>query len=298
MLAAGVCQRVRTMWPISVHAMSITPFVSDGAIDEHAFRAHLRFLAGAGVGVYVASQGSGEGDLLTVHERIALYRIAVDEVGASTPVVAAGIGLAGSTAVLRDLAAAAAATGVHAVQVLGPKPGPLPMRADEIETYFRTILDAVPCDVHLASNRVLTGSALAVELVRALVAEYSQAKVVNLTNPDPGELLDAVDRLAPQVEVRVGITRQLGDAAARGASGLLSFEANVAPDLVVRACATGDLEPLLMLNAALSKGGNPRSLKAALALLGRNGGALRPPYLPLTAEQMTELAEYLGRARI
>jgi len=293
MLAVGVCQRVRTMWPISVHAMSITPFASDGAIDEHAFRSHLRFLAAAGVGVYVASQGSGEGDLLNADERLAVYRIAVDEVGGSTPVVAAGIGLAGSTASLRDLAAAAAATGVQAVQVLGPKPGPMPMRADEIETYFHTILDAVPCDIHLASNRVLTGSALPVDLVRALVDDFSHVKVVNLTDPDGGELLDAVGRLAPHVEVRVGITGQIAHAVGRGAAGLLSFEANVAPDVVVRACASGDLGPLLALNAALSKGGNPRSLKAALALLGRDAGALRPPYLPLTADQMAELAEDL-----
>jgi dihydrodipicolinate synthase/N-acetylneuraminate lyase len=53
-----------------VHAMSITPFDRKGAIDSGLLRAHLRFLAAAGVGVYVASQGSGEGDLLSFDEKV------------------------------------------------------------------------------------------------------------------------------------------------------------------------------------------------------------------------------------
>ena len=45
--------------------MSITPFAADKALDLDRLRDHMQFLSSAGVGVYVASQGSGEGDLLT-----------------------------------------------------------------------------------------------------------------------------------------------------------------------------------------------------------------------------------------
>jgi dihydrodipicolinate synthase/N-acetylneuraminate lyase len=47
-----------------IHAMSITPFDAAGSIDEGLLREHLCFVADLGVGVYVASQGSGEGDLV------------------------------------------------------------------------------------------------------------------------------------------------------------------------------------------------------------------------------------------
>src|SRR5262245_899669 len=101
-----------------VHAMSITPFDRTGAVDEGLFRTHLRFLADHGVGIYVASQGSGEGDLLSFDEKLMLYRVAVGEVGGRVPVVAAGIGLAASTATTRALAIDAAAAGVAAVQIV------------------------------------------------------------------------------------------------------------------------------------------------------------------------------------
>ena len=41
--------------------ISITPFTDEGAIDEGAFRQHVRRMAAAGVGVYVGGGGSGEG---------------------------------------------------------------------------------------------------------------------------------------------------------------------------------------------------------------------------------------------
>jgi dihydrodipicolinate synthase/N-acetylneuraminate lyase len=84
-----------------------------------------------------------------------------------------------------------------------------------------------------------------------------------------------------------------------GARGLLCFDANVAPQVVTRAwgsLAGGDapaVDSLLRLNAALARGGNPRSLKAALAIIGRDGGHLRAPYLPLTRTQYDELEQDL-----
>ncbi len=78
-----------------------------------------------------------------------------------------------------------------------------------------------------------------------------------------------------------------------GAQGLLCFEPNVAPQLAVDACASLETARLLQLNAALARGGNPRSLKAALAVLGRDGGQLRPPYLPLAPDEVAALTEEL-----
>src|ERR1700756_2836503 len=112
-----------------VHSMSITPFTKAGPVDWSLFRAHLRFMAVADLGVYVASQGSGEGDLLSAVEKVELFQTAADELGGSRPVVAAGIGLAGSTRDAMELVARASAAGVDAVQLLGPRPGPLPPRS-------------------------------------------------------------------------------------------------------------------------------------------------------------------------
>lgn len=285
---------------VGVYGMSITPFTLDGAIDEAVLRAHLRFMSAGGVGVYVASQGSGEGDLLTLAEKAAVYRIAADELRGITPVIAAGIGLAGSTAQIRDVAIAAEAAGVDAVQVLGPRPGPLPPREDELEAYFRAIVGDLRVDVHLSHNAVLTGYGLPFGLVERLVADYPHIRAINVSDRSSEALhayvAGAVERFGARVPVRIGVTSQAAAAHGLGARGLLCFEANVAPALVARVWAalnrgeTEELPVLLALNAALARGGNPRSLKAALAILGRDGGFLRAPYLPLPAAEYEELA--------
>jgi 4-hydroxy-tetrahydrodipicolinate synthase len=281
--------------------MSSTPCGPDGAIDERLFREHLRFIADHGVGVYVASQGSGEGDLLSFDEKVTLYGIAADELHGRVPVVAAGIGLAMSTAMTCDLAVAAGVAGVDAVQIIAPRPGPMQLRADELESHFRTVIEAVECDVHVSNNVALAGYELPIALVEQLVDAYPNVRVVNVSDPS----LDAlgvyvsrlVERFATRLEVRVGMVREIVAMHALGARGVLCFEPNVAPGLVagvweqLESQMSVDVDSLLRLNAALSRGGNPRSLKAALAILGRDGGSLRPPYLPLTEVQYEELTD-------
>ena len=286
-----------------VHAMSITPFDRMGAIDAGLFRAHLRFLAAAGVGVYVASQGSGEGDLLSFDEKVMLYAIAAEELRGRVPVAAAGIGLAASTAATRELAIAAEQAGVDAVQIIAPRPGPQRPRDDELEAHFRSVIEAVRCDVHVSNNTALAGYELPIAIVERLVDDYPHVRVVNVSDPRPDELrayvARLVDRNGSRLEVRVGMIRQIVAMHALGARGVLCFEPNVAPRLVTD--VWDDLEAgrppapdaLLRCNAALARGGNPRSLKAALSIQGRDGGLLRAPYLALSATQYEELEHEL-----
>jgi dihydrodipicolinate synthase/N-acetylneuraminate lyase len=50
---------------------------------------------------------------------------------------------------------------------------------------------------------------------------------------------------------------------------------------------------LLRLHAVLSKFQNPRSVKAALHLVGLPAGALRRPYLELAPDEVAEIAVVL-----
>ncbi len=290
---------------VGMHAMSITPFGPDGAIDEPLFRDHLRFVADHGVGVYVASQGSGEGDLLSFDEKVLLYGIAGDELRGRVPVAAAGIGLAMSTAETRALAVAAEAADVDAIQIIAPRPGPIRLRADELEAHFRAVIEAVDCEVHLSNNVALAGYELPFVLVEKLVDAYPNVQVVNVSDPrvDPlgAYVARLVERFADRLEVRVGMVREIVAMYALGARGVLCFDANVSPRVARQAwddLDAGDAAsvPLLLeLNSALARGGNPRSLKAALGLMGRDGGSLRAPYLPLTGGEAAELASELRR---
>ncbi len=285
---------------VGVHAMTITPFTRPGAVDEHRFRDHLRFLADHGVGVYVASQGSGEGDLLTFDEKVLLYRIAADELSGRVPIAAAGIGLAMSTAATRDLAIAAAAAGVDAVQILAPRPGAMRLRDDELERHFRTVVDAVGCDVQLSSNAVLAGYELPMTVVEQIVDASANVRTINVADARPDRLrayvAELVARFGDRLEVRVGMVREVVSMYALGARGVLCFEANVLPravsdvwDELVAGAPVTRLPHLLEVNSALSRGGNPRSLKAALAITRGYDETLRAPYLPLTGTDRAAL---------
>ena len=146
--------------------------------------------------------------------------------------------------------------------------------------------------MHLSNNTALAGYELPVALVERLVDDYPHVRVVNVSDPRVDELRAYVTRLVE----RFGRGSRCASAwsarssrCTRSASrGVLCFEPNVAPRLVTEVWAALEagrrpaIDALLRLNAALARGGNPRSLKAALAILGRDGGYLRAPYLPLT----------------
>ena len=74
-----------------------------------------------------------------------------------------------------------------------------------------------------------------------------------------------------------------------GVAGLLCAEANVVPEIA----AARDFDRLLALKRVCTRYG-PRSLKAALAAIGRDAGTVRPPYLPLSPEEDAEIIQVFG----
>ncbi len=290
----------------AVYAMSITPFGPEGDLDEALLRAHLRFLAGGGAGVFLCSQGSGEGDLLASDEKLRIYEIGVDELRGVAPVCAAGIGLAGSTAEIAALARGAAATGVDGVYLLPPRPNPMTPRPEEIERYYRTLIEAVDCPVIVANNSFLAGYSLPLPLVTRLVEAYPEVEGVLLVDASPALLGQYVATFSGRARVLTGMVSLILQAHALGAAGALCMEANVAPDLVPSIWAAldaGDLpraeagyRRLLALGAPIARYGNPRSLKDALRAIGRDGGFLREPYLSLPDAERDDLGRSLREA--
>jgi 4-hydroxy-tetrahydrodipicolinate synthase len=286
----------------SVYAMSITPFTEGGDLDEALLRAHLQYLAGGRVGVFLCSQGSGEGDLLTSDEKARIYEIGVDELGGKTAVCAAGIGLAGTTQQIADLARRAAAAGVDGIYVLAPRPSPMPMRSDEIDRYYRTVIEAVDCPVILSNNAFLAGYTVPLDVFERLVHDYDHVEAVLLVDGSGGAtslLAQYIERLGDRVLVWSGAVVQVLTAYAVGARGVLCMEPNVVPDVgtvIWEALEAGDerraaegFRRLLQLNAPIARHANPRSLKEALRVVGRDGGHLREPYLALPEAQRADL---------
>lgn len=290
--------------PRPVNAMCVTPFDERDRLDEEALTVIVDGLAATDVGIYLGSYGTGEGHLLRPSEIERLYRIGVEAAAGRVPVYAAALGFTSTDEVIES-ALAAVALGVDAVQIHPPRPGPIAIapRPVELERFYADVLGAVTTPVHLTNQVVMVGYGLPVALVADLVGSHGQIEAVNTSDPDMASVSRLLMAVGAQVDVRVGIIAQLGPALALGGAGALCFEADVAPHLcrdVIDAHKAGDegrlegaVDRLLRLNEILSRFQNPRSVKAAMGLLGLPAGRLRRPYLELEPEEVEEIAAVL-----
>ena len=288
----------------AVNAMSVTPFDERGRLDEDALAQVVDVLASEEVGIYLGSYGTGEGHLLRPREVRRIYEIGVRAAAGRTPVYAAALGFASTERVIEQ-AQEAAEIGVDAVQIHPPRPAAVAVmpRLAEIERYYADVLTSVHGPIHLSDQVVMTGYRLPGDLLGDLVTAFDAIEAVNVSDPDLGEVSRRLAALGSRVAVRVGIVSQLPTALLLGGQGLLCFEADVAPALcrqVIDAFHAGDLERwsfsfgrLMELNAVLSRAQNPRSVKAAMRVLGLPAGELRRPYLPLDDAQEHEISEAL-----
>jgi len=271
---------------LACSVIAITPFTADGALDEAGVRAHLRRMAGAGIGIYVGGGGSGEGFTLSGDEMRRLLAVASDELAGRVR----AMGVEPRTA--EEMVAfthAAATAGVEACQIysLDPGHGHRPTMA-EVERYFDAVLTDCPVPAVVSTHQSV-GYRIPVPMLEALVARHPGIIGVNCSHGDVTYLAALADAVGDRVEISVGGPLQALTALGVGAHGYLSSEANLAPRLCASLCAAvaaGDLAAaarvfgtLARLHELLYGNGGIRVTKAVLDRLGLPGGAVRPPQL-------------------
>jgi 4-hydroxy-tetrahydrodipicolinate synthase len=291
---------------LSTLVCTVTPFDTDGGLDEPAAAALFGRLAAAGVGAYVGSSSPGEGYSLTLAETERLYEVAYATMKSKAPVRAMGV----EPHTVEDLVAlidAAERVGLDAMQLYcldaghGNKPN-----QEELGYYFRTLLDRMTIPAVISSH-VFNGYVPSVELIDELLSEYPGIIGVNCTNPDLSYLVRLIDAVDGRADVHVGGPMQALSALALGAQGFLGTEGNLAPNLcaeVIDGYAAGDLSrasaaygKVIRLFAANTwPGGSMRWLKAAMRVLDQPGWTLRGPWrplpdsdLPLVVQRLTDL---------
>jgi 4-hydroxy-tetrahydrodipicolinate synthase len=292
---------------LSTYAISITPFDEGQALDEAAFRGHLRRLAAAGIGVYVCGGGSGEAFTLSWEEQRRVLEIAIEELKGRVEVRAMGREPR-TPAEMLTFAGMAKDAGFDTIQIYSLDPGhgnqPTP-RA--LEAYFREICEAVPLKLVLSSH-LAAGYFLSNDLLARLVEDYPHIVGINLSTPDPTQLVRLLEVLGDEVEVHVGGPMQAIDALIFGANGYLSSEANLAPKLcqsLIDHFAAGRyaeahtaFATVMRLFTHQRALGGISCTKAALNLLGLPGGYPRKPRLPATAEEIERIRQMLETLHI
>lgn len=284
----------------------VTPFTEQGALDERAFGDNVRRMVDEGVDGIVVSGCTGESWSLSPDERVLLCRLALDAVGGRVPVIAGTGGVPTPSVV--DLSQRAKEAGVAGVMILPPyyaMPG-----SREVVEHYRAIADAVKHPILLYNIPRRTGINLTTEVLEQIV-EFEWVVAIKESSNDFIQTEETIRQFGDRINVFTGHSAERGvPALLMGAKGFVSslesqimgrpaveMYALVQRGEIDRARAT-QMRTLALDGQMRNIGTFPANLKAAMNLLGRNGGAPRPPLLPLAPADIERVRVVLDRLQL
>ncbi|BBG03767.1 MULTISPECIES: dihydrodipicolinate synthase family protein [Pseudonocardia] len=281
----------------------VSPFTVDEQPDLDALRAEVRYHLDLGVHGLCVTGSTGDGQMLSLEDSVAIARATVEETAGRVPVIA-GI-IQDSTKEVIRYGKAIAETGVDALQVT---PVHYLFQPDEDTTvaYYRRIADetALPIVVYNVIPYALIPATTVARVMNEIPAvigvKQSGGNIHQLAdllhmNPEGGKVFTAVDDL-------------LFPSYLMGAQGAISATLTVVPELCMAqwdAVQRGDLAAALELHnkqlpvwRAIDGPNMTARIKAALALQGRDGGASLSPLTPVSDAEREALRAALLAADV
>ena len=273
----------------------ITPFTVDGELDIKGARslaAHLIDNSSEGL---VVCGTTGESPTMSHDEKLALFENVVEEVGDRATVIA-GTGTY-DTAASRQLTREAVERGVDACLVVTPYYSKPPQNA--LLEHFKSVADEARAPVMIYDIPGRTGRRVERATMLAL-AEHENIVAVKDAVGDAAETAKLRAELNAagheDFEIYSGDDPLLLPHLAAGAVGIVSVCAHViGPRLaaVFEAWNRGDVveaqkryhEALPLMSVLMGLTTSPIPVKGALAMLGLDSGALRPPLAALTERE-------------
>jgi 4-hydroxy-2-oxoglutarate aldolase len=282
-----------------------TPFDPvTGDVDVVAFRANLRHWFGSPIRGVLIAGSTGESVLLDVDERVALVEAAADVVPEDALVIA-GTGLESTRGTI-ELTRRAAEAGAGAVLVQPPAFFRGAMTPEALARHYKELADAspVPVLIYQVPLRLST-----IELPTGLIGELSKHPNIVGIKDSRGQL-DLVGELVQQsaedFQVLVGSGALLYAALETGAVGgivAVGLLATAEAAEISVAFAEDRLEDAGRLQERIAPvhkeivaGMGVPGVKAALDLLGMQGGRPRPPLAPAPDSKVREVRGILESA--
>ncbi len=278
----------------------VTPMASDGAIDLVAWDRLLDFHLGNGTSGIVVGGTTGESATLTDAELRELLVRALKRVQGRVPVIV-GAGTS-STATSVERARWLGELGADALLVVTPaynKP-----TQEGLFRHFAAVAAASEVPIVLYNVPART----AVDMLPPTVARLSELpRIVGVKEAvaDPGRIAELRAACRPGFALLSGDDATCRESIARGADGVISVTANVAPremTQMVAAARRGDAavaetidRRLAALHTALFLEANPIPVKWLLQQIGLIGDGIRLPLTPLSGRFQPRVLEAWAR---
>jgi 4-hydroxy-2-oxoglutarate aldolase len=274
-----------------------TPFDSAGEVDARALRSNIEKWNETGITGYVALGSTGERVHLDERECLAVIEAARESVPEQLSLIA-GAGQASTRTTISEVRRFAAA-GAQAVLVITPHFYRKAMTHEALVAHYLAVADAASVPVILYSMPDLTGIALAPETV-ARLSEHENIVGIKDSSADLVNLAETLKLVPADFAVLTGNGPLLYAALSAGARGAILAVGCVAARLCVaiyRAVEAGEYERALGLQrrlAPLARAVTTRygigGLKAALDIIGYEGGSVRAPLRSPGEDARRELA--------
>ena len=291
---------MNTEWLRGCATALVTPFRSDGGIDEGRLRAFAEWQIESGVKLLVPCGTTGESATMTEEEDRRVIKIVIDVAHKRGARVIAGTG-SNSTAAACEYARAARELGADAVLVVAPyynKP-----TQGGLFAHFRAVAGAVaglPVVVYNVPGRC--GVNITTQTTLRLAREIENIAAVKEASGNVSQIMEILRERPENFRVLSGDDALTFPLLALGADGVISVASNEAPALMSRMVEQSlagewdqsralhyQLLPLMEANFIES---SPGPVKAALALMNRIEENFRLPLVPVqdaTRERMREI---------
>jgi 4-hydroxy-tetrahydrodipicolinate synthase len=266
----------------------VTPFDTEGKVDEESFVALMAHLAENGSDGFVVAGTTGEASTLTDEEQLGLIDLAVKERPAGTTIVA-GTGT-NDTRHAIHLTERATELGVDAVLSVTPyynRPSPLGLKR-----HYEAIAKATDRPILLYNIPKRTGTNIGPELLAEL-AQIEHIDGVKQANPDELRQIDGLQLYAGD-DATFARTLDIG-----GAGGILvasHIVGNEQRRMVEEPERRAEIDASLRdVYETLFLTSSPTCTKAALNLLGHDVGGVRLPIVEATPEETKTIRAMLER---
>jgi 4-hydroxy-2-oxoglutarate aldolase len=278
-----------------------TFYANNGEVDVASFAANLRAHITAGVHGIVSNGSTGEAALLDANER-AMLTDAAREMVPSDRLLIVGTG-AESTRTCLALTKDAAARGADAVLVVAPHYYGPNMTPAALRAHYERVADESPVPVVLYNIPKYMHFALPAALVEQL-AQHENIVGIKDSSGNRDLLSSYIAIQSDTFSVLTGSAQLAQFALESGARGgilavslfatALTMEIWSAVERGDTAAATAAQSAITPIAAKIVGEFSVAGVKAAMDRVGLHGGPVRPPLLPLDAQQMEQLDELLA----
>jgi len=279
-------------------AYPITPFDSQEKVDLPLFRQQVERLVSSGVHGIAPLGSTGVLPYLTDDEKEAVTEAALEQTAGRVPTLVGVSNLTTDKTIYH--AQFAEKAGASAVMIIPMSYWKL--TDDEIVSHYDKVASGISIPIMAYNNPATGGVDMSPALLKRLL-EIPNVTMIKESTGDVQRMHYLRKELGEDVAFYNGSNPLALAAFAAGATGWCTAAANLIPELNIalyHAIQQNDLntardlfyQQTELLQFIVAKG-LPRAIKAGLNLLGENGGHLRSPLKPLTAEETAALESIL-----